>query len=93
MRRRWRRTATWSWSCHTSSDELGFELIDERKGNDHGRHCIIGSRIKEKNHLLKILDEYATSEAKWLSTELIAAKNDIRALEKKVADLEKRQKK
>jgi polyhydroxyalkanoate synthesis regulator phasin len=53
----------------------------------------LAADIKETNRLLKILDEYATSEAKRLSTELIAARNDIKALEKKVADLEKKQKK
>jgi hypothetical protein len=46
--------------------------------------------LKETNRLLKILDEYATSEAKRLSDEIIANKNALKALEKKVTDLEKK---
>jgi polyhydroxyalkanoate synthesis regulator phasin len=46
--------------------------------------------IKETNRLLKILDEYATSEAKRLSEEISANKNALKALEKKVTDLEKK---
>lgn len=52
----------------------------------------LAADIKETNRLLKILDDYASSEIKRLSTDLIAYKNDLKALEKKVADLEKKQK-
>ena len=53
--------------------------------------------IKETNRLLKILDEYATGEIKRLAAEIIANKNNLndnlKALEKKVSDLEKKVKK
>lgn len=53
----------------------------------------LAADIKETNRLLKILDDYASSEIKRLSGDVIACKNDVKALEKKVADLEKKQKK
>lgn len=53
----------------------------------------LAADIKETNRLLKILDDYASGEIKRLSGDLIACKNDVKALEKKVADLEKKQKK
>ena len=46
--------------------------------------------IKETNRLLKILDEYATSEAKRLSGEIGDTRNALKNLEKKVSDLEKK---
>lgn len=53
----------------------------------------LAADIKETNRLLKILDAYATEEIKRLSSDIVAARNDVKALEKKVADLEKKQKK
>jgi hypothetical protein len=41
--------------------------------------------IKETNRLLKILDEYATSEAKRLSEEIGVTKNALKNLEKRSA--------
>lgn len=52
----------------------------------------LSADIKETNRLLKILDDYATSEAKRLSDEVIAAKNSVKALEKRVVELEKKKK-
>lgn len=49
--------------------------------------------LKETNRLQKILDEYTTSEIKRLSEDIIANKNALKNLEKKVLDLEKKQKK
>ena len=53
----------------------------------------LSADIKETNRLLKILDEYCSSEIKRLSGDIINYKNDMKALEKKVTDLEKKQKK
>ena len=53
----------------------------------------LAADIKETNRLLKILDDYATGEIKRLAGEIIANKNDLKALEKKVSDLEKKVKK
>lgn len=53
----------------------------------------LSADIKETNRLLKILDEYTTDEIKRLSTDIINYKNDVKALEKKVLELEKKQKK
>ena len=53
----------------------------------------LAADIKETNRLLKILDEYATGEIKRLSGDIITYKNDLKALEKKVSDLEKKVKK
>lgn len=53
----------------------------------------LAADIKETNRLLKILDDYATGEIKRLSTDLITSNNDLKALQKRVAELEKKQKK
>ena len=49
--------------------------------------------VKETNRLLKIQDEFASDGFKLASDERTAIKNSIKALEKRLGDLEKKVKK
>jgi hypothetical protein len=49
--------------------------------------------VKELKRLHGILDEYASSEIKRLSGEILEAKNMVRNLERKVQEVEKKVKK
>ena len=53
----------------------------------------LAAELKETRRLLKILDEFATEIHKTLAADILSNKNDLKALEKKVLDLEKKQKK
>jgi len=53
----------------------------------------VNAAIKETNRLLKILDQYATDGFKMAAEDTTAVKNSIKALEKRIGDLEKKVKK
>jgi hypothetical protein len=53
----------------------------------------LAADLKETQRLLKILDEFATEINKNLSADIIKNKNELQALAKRVAELEKKQKK
>lgn len=53
----------------------------------------LAAELKETRRLLKILDEFTSDIHKTLSADILSNKNDLKALEKKVLDLEKKQKK
>jgi hypothetical protein len=49
--------------------------------------------LKETNRLLKIQEEFASDAFKGVSEDTIANKNSLKALEKRLGDLEKKVKK
>lgn len=53
----------------------------------------LAAELKETRRLLKNLDEFTLDIHRSLSEDVIANKNNLKALEKKVTDLEKKQKK
>ena len=57
------------------------------------RVAALEAAVKETNRLLKIQDEYGTDGFKRVSEDTIAIKNGVKALEKRVGDLEKKVKK
>lgn len=59
----------------------------------NARVAAVEAAVKETNRLLKIQDEYGTDGFKQVSEDTIAIKNGVKALEKRVGDLEKKVKK
>ena len=57
------------------------------------RLSALEAAVKETNRLLKIQDEYSTDGFKLASDDRTAIKNSVKALEKRLGDLEKKVKK
>ena len=57
------------------------------------RLSALEAAVKETNRLLKIQDEYSTDGFKLASDDRTAIKNSVKALDKRLGDLEKKVKK
>jgi archaellum component FlaC len=66
-------------------------LEDLQKVNT--RLSALEAAVKEANRLLKIQDDFGSDGFKRMSDDTIAIKNSVKALEKRLGDLEKKVKK